>query len=102
MRKPWEIQLTTKCYFFGHLCDRTAMMKHHVSWNPEVVMPVCYRCHGQINHGCLSEYLPLGQPPSEERKRRYAGNGRGVKVLRKMSVGKREEQKLEKIRLMEG
>ncbi len=38
----------TTCFCCGK--DRKATQNHHISYDPEVVRPVCTRCHKRIHH----------------------------------------------------
>ena len=36
---------------------------HHISYNDNETIPVCYRCHGEIHRGLHPEYLPRDTKP---------------------------------------
>lgn len=36
---------------------------HHISYNDDEVIPVCYRCHYKIHNGECPEYLPRDTKP---------------------------------------
>lgn len=46
---PWEYSdVFTTCYCCGE--DSEAVERHHISYDPEVVKPVCRQCHLRIHY----------------------------------------------------